>query len=385
MLAKTFKGLESVLATELAAIGASNIEQNNRAVRFTGDINVLYRANLWLRTASRVLVHIRSFRANNTDELYENLQQVAWYELMEVSSTFAIHSTVYSEKFRHSLFVTHRTKDAIVDYWLKRCNKRPSVDTENPQIIFSLHISQNEVSLYLDSSGQSLHKRGYKIASTQAPLNESLAAGMVLLTGWKGNCDLYDPMCGSGTILTEASLIAQNIPPGIFRQSFAFERWMNFDKNTLRNEYEDDSRQKPFEHSIFGSDASFFAIQMSQRNIRQAGQEQKIQLKQIRIEDWKEKRSDECIVITNPPYGQRLKDKDDITLLYQHLGSIFKHFFSHSQAWVLSANDDAIKNIGLHPAKKYKLLNGELECSFNKYLLFEGRKKDQFANNANSE
>ena len=233
MLAKTFKGLEDVLASELVQLGANNVLIERRAVSFTGDKRMLYTANMCLRTASRVLVPIASFKAQKTDDIYEQIKALDWTQYMTVKTTFQIDATVYSEYFRHSQFVTYRVKDAIVDYWMEHENQRPSVKLEGADLYLNVHIAGDRVTLSLDSSGESLHKRGYRIANTQAPINEALAAGMLLLAGWKGQSDFYDPMCGSGTLLIEAALIARNIAPGVYRQGFAFEKWADFDRESI--------------------------------------------------------------------------------------------------------------------------------------------------------
>ena len=266
MLAKTFKGLEEVLAQELIELGANDVQLERRAVSFRGDKALLYRANFCLRTAIRILVPIVSFKAKDTDELYQQLRRLDWSQYMKVDSTFAIDATVYSDAFRNSRFVTYRAKDAIADYWVENAHKRPNVSTQTPDLLFNIHIAKEQVTLSLDSSGESLHKRGYRVATTEAPINEVLAAGMLLLAGWKGQSDFYDPMCGSGTLLIEAALIARNIAPGVFRQSFAFEQWPDFDSDLWSDIYNDDSQEREFEHTIYGSDASFYAIQQAAKN-----------------------------------------------------------------------------------------------------------------------
>jgi len=260
MLAKTFKGLEEVLAQELIELGANDVQIERRAVRFSGDKSMLYKANLCLRTASRVLVPIwsgekakgrkndKSVRAE--DWLYDEVKKIDWSRYMRVDSTFVIDATVYSETFRNSLFVTYRVKDAIADYWSEKAGRRPSVATVNPDILLNVHIAQEKVTVSLDSSGESLHKRGYRVANTEAPINEALAAGMLMTAGWKGQSDFYDPMCGSGTLLIEAALIAQNIAPGLFRKEFAFEKWQDFDADLWSEIYNDDSREREFTHKI---------------------------------------------------------------------------------------------------------------------------------------
>lgn len=261
MIAKTFKGLEEVLAGELVELGANNVQLERRAVSFTGDKALLYRANLCLRTASRVLVPIVTFRAKDADAVYEQAKQVDWSRYMTVQMGFQIDATVYSETFRHSKYVTYRVKDAIADWWMEKEHKRPNVRLTNPDLCINVHIAAETVTISLDSSGDSLHKRGYRVANTEAPINEALAAGMLLMAGWKGETDFYDPMCGSGTLLIEAALIAQNIAPGIYRKGFGFEKWLDFDADLFEEIYNDDSRERVFTHRIYGSDASFYAVQ----------------------------------------------------------------------------------------------------------------------------
>lgn len=373
MLAKTFKGLEEVLAQELIELGANDVQLERRAVSFRGDKALLYRANFCLRTAIRILVPIASFKAKDTEALYTQLKCLHWSQWMRVDSTFAIDAIVYSESFRNSRFVTYRVKDAIADYWLEKENKRPNVQVENPDLLINVHIANEQITLSLDSSGESLHKRGYRVATTEAPINEVLAAGMLLMAGWKGQCDFYDPMCGSGTLPIEAALIARNIAPGVFRKSFAFEKWPDFDADLWSNIYNDDSQEREFIYKIYGSDASFYAIQQATKNVKSAGVQKDIELKQIRMEELK---GGEGLVMINPPYGERLASNKDMEDLYGKIGTALKHNFVGATAWIISSNAAAMKCIGLKPSQKVHLLNGELDCQFNKYELFQGKRKD---------
>ena len=377
MLAKTFKGLEQVLATELVQLGANNVQVERRAVSFTGDKRMLYTANMCLRTASRVLVPILSFKAQKADDIYEQVKALDWSQYMTVKTTFQIDATVYSDYFRHSQFVTYRVKDAIVDYWMEHENQRPSVKLEGADLYLNVHIAGDRVTLSLDSSGESLHKRGYRVANTQAPINEALAAGMLLLAGWNGQSDFYDPMCGSGTLLIEAALIARNIAPGVYRQGFAFEKWADFDANLWDEVYNDDSREREFKHKIYGSDAGFYAVQAATKNIQSASLQRDIEVKQIRVEELRlaDTNTDGALVMINPPYGERLSQDKNVLRLYQDMGTALKHQFSGATAWVISSNEEALKCIGLRPAKKIHLVNGDLECLFNKYELFKGDRK----------
>ena len=377
MLAKTFKGLEQVLATELVQLGANNVQVERRAVSFTGDKRMLYTANMCLRTASRVLVPILSFKAQKADDIYEQVKALDWSQYMTVKTTFQIDATVYSDYFRHSQFVTYRVKDAIVDYWMEHENQRPSVKLEGADLYLNVHIAGDRVTLSLDSSGESLHKRGYRVANTQAPINEALAAGMLLLAGWNGQSDFYDPMCGSGTLLIEAALIARNIAPGVYRQGFAFEKWADFDANLWDEVYNDDSREREFKHKIYGSDAGFYAVQAATKNIQSASLQRDIEVKQIRVEELRlaDTNTEGALVMINPPYGERLSQDKNVLRLYQDMGTALKHQFSGATAWVISSNEEALKCIGLRPAKKIHLVNGDLECLFNKYELFKGDRK----------
>lgn len=399
MLAKTFKGLEQVLAQELIELGANDVQIERRAVSFKGNKALLYRANLCLRTASRVLVPVAQGQLklkNGTsklkpeDWLYELVKAVNWSLYMTENTTFAIDATVYSETFRNSRFVTYRVKDAVADYWQERAGKRPNVKVTDPELYINVHIGAERVTVSLDSSGESLHKRGYRVANTEAPINEALAAGMLLLAGWKGQSDFYDPMCGSGTIPIEAALIARNIAPGVFRQSFAFEKWLDFDAELWSEIYNDDSHEREFHHKIYGSDASFYAIQQATKNVKSAGVQRDVELKQIRLEEiiapfsGKEMSNVKSpisntspMVMLNPPYGERLASNKDMELLYGKIGTALKHQFAGSTAWIISSNDAAMKCIGLKPSKKLHLLNGELDCQFNRYDLFAGKRNDQ--------
>lgn len=374
MIAKTFKGLEGVLADELLRIGANDIQIQRRAVQFTGDKRLMYKANLWLRTASRVLKPIATFRAHDADEVYAGVKSINWEQYISCNSSIAIDSTVYSDVFRHSQYVTYRTKDAIVDFFMERYNKRPNVKLNNPDLCINVHIAQETVTISLDSSGESLHKRSWRTEQTEAPINEALAAGMILMTGWHGQTDFVDPMCGSGTFLIEAAMIALNIPPGIYRNQFAFEKWKDFDGELFETLYNDESEDKTFEHHIYGSDVSYYAIKVAEKNVKSAGLHQYISLRQVGIQEL-QPQTHPVLVLTNPPYGERIEPKD-IFQLYDAIGTALKHKFSGGTAWVISSNKEALKHIGLKPAKKVSLLNGELDCLFVEYELFQGGHKD---------
>lgn len=379
MLAKTFKGLEEVLAQELVELGANNVQIQRRAVSFTGDKRMLYTANFCLRTASRVLLPIATFKAKKADEIYEQVKTVDWAQYMTSKTTFQIDATVYSDLFRHSQFITYRVKDAIADWWMEHEGVRPNVRLTDPDLYINLHIAGDSITLSLDSSGESLHKRGYRVANTQAPINEALAAGMLLLAGWKGQSDFYDPMCGSGTLLIEAALIARNIAPGVYRKGFAFEKWANFDADLFEDVYSDDSRERDFTHKIYGSDAGFYAVQTATKNIQSANLQRDIEVKQIRLQELKfeneKRKTDGALIMMNPPYGERLSQDKDVLRLYQDIGTTLKHQFSGATAWIISSNEEALKCVGLRPAKRIRLMNGDLDCLFNQYVLFSGDRK----------
>ncbi|MCQ2335151.1 MAG: THUMP domain-containing protein [Paludibacteraceae bacterium] len=390
MVAKTFKGLEEVLAKELIDLGANDVQIERRAVSFTGDKAMMYRANLCLRTASRVLKPILTFHAKDADEVYERVKRFDWSELMDINTTFAIDATVFSESFRHSGYVTYRVKDAIVDYFTEKSGKRPSVKVSSPDLMINVHIAGEDVTLSLDSSGESLHKRGWREATTEAPINEALAAGMLLMAGWQGQCDFYDPMCGSGTFLIEAAMIARGIAPGIYRQSFAFEKWRDFERDLFQDIYDDDSREREFCHHIYGSDASFYCTKVAEKNIAAAGLQKDVTVRMCRIQDLKPELPEsgdtpKAMIVTNPPYGERIGTNANIQTLYREIGNVFKQRFADCIAWVISSNEDAMKCIGLKPSQKLPLLNGELECKFNSYELFRGDHKEFKTKVANGE
>ena len=374
LIAKTFKGLEGVLAHELETIGASNIRPGKRVVAFTGDKRMMYKANFCLRTAVRVLKPIMQFKAVNADEVYDKVSELDWEKYLSLDKSFAVDATVYSEMFRHSMFVTYRVKDAIADYFTRKYGKRPSVKLSNPDIYLNIHISDDECTLSLDSSGESLHKRGYRQGSVKAPINEVLAAGMIMMTGWDGDCDFVDPMCGSGTIPIEAALIARNIAPGVFRQHYAFERWADFDAGLFEEIFNDDSQERDFEHKIYAYDIDPVAIATTKSNIKAAGVSKDIitNIQDIKDFDWQ---GGKAIMVTNPPYGERLTFKD-LGDLYACIGERLKHKFTGNTAWIISSSEEAFDTVGLKSSETIDLYNGALECKFKKYETFSGKYND---------
>lgn len=372
MVAKTFQGLEDVLRDELITLGAENVEIGNRMVSFNGNLEIMYKANLCLRSALSVLVPIEKFSASDPDELYEAVRDIEWDRYMTPDTTFAIDSTVNSREFTHSKFVTYRVKDGIVDYFNEKYGRRPSIRLDGAEMEFNVHISDNRITISLNSSGETLNKRGYRVSGVSAPINEVLAAGIILKTGWRGDSPFVDPMCGSGTFLIEAALIAANINPGIFRDRFAFENWKNFDKDLFEQIYNDDSAERTPGYKIYGGDINPDAVTAARKNIRQARLEEYITLECKSFAQWNEA-PDEIpgILITNPPYGERIKP-DDIDSLYREIGSQLKHHFQGYHAWILGYEDKHFANIGLRPSVKFPILNGPLECSLREYVLFDG-------------
>lgn len=376
MVAKTMAELEDVLAEELIELGAKNVEKGNRMVSFTGDDALLYKANLHCRTALSILKPIHTFVANSADEVYEEIKKMNWEDYLALNKTFSIDAVVFSHIFRHSKFVSYRVKDGIVDYFSEKYKKRPSVSVSNPDLVFNMHIAHNKCTLSLDSSGESLYKRGYRLSQTDAPLNEVLAAGMILKSGWRGESNFIDPMCGSGTLLIEAAMIALNIPPGIHRDSFAFERWNDFDKELFSEVYNDDSNARSFDHKIIGTDISSRAIAIAEKNINNAGLKNYIDLSVKPFQQYREAPQPPGVLMTNPPYGERIK-VDDIEELYNMIGERLKHVFTGYEAYVFTSKKENFDNLGLRPSKRFFLFNGPLECEMRKYEIFDGKRDDR--------
>lgn len=381
MVAKTFQGLEEVLAEELRGIGAENVRPGRRMVAFEGDLSIMYKANLCCRTALRILKPFHAFEAHNPDELYDKVKEYDWSEVLTLDKTFSIDVTAYSEEFTHSRYVTYRVKDAIADYFQDRFgrDKRPKVRLQDADAMINVHISGSEVTLSLDSSGESLHKRGYRVEQTEAPINEVLAAGIILKSGWRGDSPLVDPMCGSGTFLIEAALIAANINPGIYRNGFAFEHWKDFDAELFESIYNDDSAERDVEYKIYGSDISPRAIAIAQRNIRSAGVGRYIELEARPIAKWDEAPQPAGMLVTNPPYGERIS-APDMEGLYETIGERLKHVFTGYHAWIIGYRDEYFKCIGLTPSQRIPMLNGSLECELREYVIFDGDKKSFLSN-----
>ena len=375
-VAKTLYGLEKVLAEELIGLGAGNVQTANRAVLFEGDKSLMYRVNYSARTALSVLMPIADFRIRSKDDLYKGGSKIEWDRFMDTDDTFSIVPVINSPHFGHTGYAGLIIKDAIADYFRRKTGRRPSVDTANPRILINLHISNDAVTISLDSSVVPLYKRGYRQEQSVAPLNEVLAAGIILLSGWNVSSTLTDPMCGSGTIPIEAGLIASKIPPGKFRQFFGFQRWKDFDEDLFEKiKLECNSQSGPSPVKIFGSDISEETLKFAKANVTRAGLSDVITLDKS---DFKNLKSvdDNGYVILNPPYGQRIQP-EEIDLLYGMIGTTLKHNFPGNIAWLITSNKESIRHIGLKPKEKHTLFNGALECILLKYEMYAGTKKLQ--------
>lgn len=378
MIAKTMQGLEEVLAEELEAMGATDIELLSRAVKFQGDMRLLYRANYTCRTALAILKPFAEFEANSTDELYKKVNEIKWEKIMDVDCTFMIDSACSGEIFTHSYYAALKTKDGIVDRFRKLFGRRPTVDTESADYKFNLHIRDNHVTLLMNSSGDSLHKRGYRQGVGIAPINEVLAAGMIKLTGWKCECNFMDPMCGSGTMLIEAAMLANNIPAQYYRtQGFGFRRWKEFNLGEWKRVKEEEDRKigsGDFDYEIWGNDIDMQVLEQCEKNLQYTKLHKDVMLYNGSFEN-QEAPEGRTIIVTNPPYGERIKI-EDLNAMYEQLGNTFKNLYGEScEVWLITSDFEAMKHIGLKPSKKIPLINGSLDCRFLKFDLYSGSKK----------
>jgi len=374
IVVKTVTGLEEVLANEISQTGAENIQVLKRAVTCIGSREVIYRINYFSRTALRALVVIKTCRVRNEEELYQQVHHINWQPFIAPGQTIAVDAVTGNAALSHSHYAALKTKDAIVDQFRGKFGKRPSVDVENPDIRINLHLVGDECTISLDSSNESLHKRGYRMAQGEAPLSEVLAAGMILLTGWNGETTFYDPMCGSGTLLCEATMIAKNIPAGFFRRNFGFEKWNDFDKNLFEKiKTEGQKNIRPMACKIFGSDLNLMALKSAKKNLASLGVEDEIIAWRKDFEE-SEPPDTSGFIITNPPYGERLQ-KDDLNAFYKKIGDTLKKNFNGWEAWLITSDAPALKSVGLRTSKKIILNNGPLECRFVKYEMYEGSRK----------
>lgn len=379
MIAKTFYGFEDVLAKELQLLGAKKVEKGIRVVVFEGDKGFMYKANLATRTALKILKPIMQFAVYNESNLYKGIQSIDWTHYLAVEDTFVVDATVHSDFFNHAQFVALKVKDAIVDQFRDAFGKRPSIDKTHPKLRINIHIQKDMCSVALDSSGASLHHRGYKTATNIAPINEVLAAGMLLMSGWDGKTDFLDPMCGSGTILIEAAMIACNIPANINRKEFAFEKWKDWDPNLFETIQEAMlQKTKEFNYTIKGYDKAPSAVMKAKDNIRNANLQEYITVRQENFFETEKESGERLHMVFNPPYGERL----DVQLerFYREIGDTFKQGYPNTEAWFITANLEALKYVGLRPSRKIKLFNGKLEARLVKYEIYEGSKKRKFSN-----
>jgi putative N6-adenine-specific DNA methylase len=370
---KTFFGLEQILAEEIKKLGGRKVEVKNRAVNCEGDLGFLYKINYSARTALKILVPVLEFKAFNLHQFYDKLFKIEWEQFMDVEQSFAIDATVNSDTFKHSQYVTLKMKDAIVDYFQEKFKKRPNVEPKSPEIKFHLHIDRELVTISLDSSGDALFKRGYRKEQGEAPINEVLASGMLQLAGWDGKGNFLDPMCGSGTLLIEAAMIALDLPAQIFRKRFAFQNWKNYDYElfTKIKEFRIE-RVKEFTGKIVGYDIDARMLNAARTNIESAEMEDIIE---VRKQDFFETKKElfPLLMVFNPPYDERISINDDD--FYKKIGDTFKTSYPNTLAWLISSDLEAVKKIGLRPSRKIKLFNGKLETRFLQYEMYEGTKK----------
>jgi len=373
-VAKTLYGLEKVLAAELSALGAENIKPGNRAVVFEGSKSLLYRVNYNSRTALSFLVPVAEFGIAKPSDLYDGTVRVEWDRYLDPDKTYAVTSVVTSKHFTHSGYPALVVKDAIADFFRRLTGKRPSVDTRSPDLLVNLHISHDRVTISLDSTVMPLYKRGYREEQVAAPLNEVLAAGIIMLSGWKADEPFVDGMCGSGTIPIEAGLIARNIAPGSFRRSSGFMKWKDYDEALFRSvkfDAEKKIRKSPF--PVYASDISPEAVRITSSNITGAGLNDTITVSQADFLN-SPAPAGSGFLIMNPPYGQRIGG-EGMTAVYRAIGTCLKHNYECYKAWIISGDSECIQAIGLKASGKYTLYNGNIECRFHGFDLYKGTKK----------
>jgi putative N6-adenine-specific DNA methylase len=377
MVAKTFFGFEEILAKELLDLGAQKIEEGVRVVSFYGDKGFMYKANLCLRTALKILKPIQVFRATNEQALYKGISSINWSKYLSANQAFVIDTTVHSDHFSHSEFVAQKCKDAVVDQFRERTGQRPSIDKQFPDLRINVHIDKDTVSVALDTSGNSLHQRGYRSATNIAPINEVLAAGILLISGWEGNSDFLDPMCGSGTFLIEAAMIACNIPPNLNRKEFAFEKWRDWD-NDLFDTIMDScvKKIKDFPYTITGFDKAPSAVLKAKDNIKNANLSDYITVSETNFFDSSKTKESKLHLVFNPPYNERLDI--DVETFYKSIGDVLKKEYPNSDAWFITGNIESLKFVGLKPSRKIKLFNANLESRLVKYDMYAGSKRTKF-------
>ncbi len=374
MLAKTLYGFEPILAKELRNLGAGHVKEGVRNVTFEGDTGFLYKANLNLRTALRVLRPLATFKVFNEEQLYRKVRQIDWPSIFDVSKTFAIDTTMHSKVFKNSMFVSLKAKDALVDRFREEVRKRPNVNSHDPNLRINIHLQENNCTVSLDSSGNSLHQRGYRIATNIAPINEVLAAGLLLMSGWDGRTHFLDPMCGSATFLVEAAMIACNIPVNINRENFAFQHWLDFDETLYQKIIAASlNRTREFHYNILGYDKAPSAVRKAQENIENANLSEYIKVERKDFFTTEKPLDGKLHMVFNPPYGERLNI--EMEKFYKKLGDTLKQGYASTDAWLVTANLEALKHVGLRPSRKIKVFNGQLESRLVRYEMYEGSKK----------
>ena len=382
MVAKTFFGFEEILEKELRQLGAQNVQKGTRMVSFEGDKGFMYKANLSLRTALKILKPINKFKVFNDNQLYDGIKKMDWSDYLSNHQTFVIETTLYSDYFNHSQFVALKVKDAIVDQFREQTGSRPNIDKDFPDLRIHIHIDREWCTVSLDTSGSSLHHRGYRTATNIAPINEVLAAGILLLSGWDGTTNFIDPMCGSGTLLIEAAMIACNIPANINRKEFAFEKWPDWDSDLFDKILESSLKKtREFHHSIIGYDKAPSAVHKAKDNVQNAQLEEYIKVEQNNFFESKKMIEGPLHMVFNPPYGERLNI--EMERFYREIGDTLKQSYPQTEAWFITSNLEALKFVGLKPSRKIKLFNGKLEARLVKYEIYEGSKKGKYINSDN--
>lgn len=375
MVAKTLFGFEDILAKELTQLGAMEVKKGVRNVSFVGDKGFMYKSNMGLRTAIKILKPIAQFRVVREEDLYKNIKRIAWEDYLKPTGTLAVDATVHHSVFTHTKYTALKAKDAIVDRFREETGQRPNVDLRFPDLKINIHIDRQRCTVSLDTSGESLHRRGYKLATNIAPINEVLAAGLILMSGWDGQSDFMDPMCGSGTILAEAAMIACNIPPNLMRKEFAFERWSDWDVDLFEKIEESLlNKTRDFHHKIFGYDKSPSAVRKAKDNVKNAHLDEFISIKHEDFFKTQKAGMDKLHMVFNPPYGERLENLN-VEEFYGQIGTTLKHGYPNTDAWLITSNLEALKFIGLRPSRKIKVFNAKLESRFVKYEMYQGSRK----------
>ena len=375
MVAKTLFGFEDILANELTQLGAIDVEKGVRNVSFVGDKGFMYKANLGIRTAIKILKPIKTFRINREEDLYKNVKTIKWENYLKADGSLAVDATVHNSVFTHSQYTALKTKDAIVDRFREDSGTRPNVDLRFPDLKINVHIDRERCTISLDTSGESLHRRGYKTATNIAPINEVLAAGLIIMSGWDGQTDFMDPMCGSGTMLAEAAMIACNIPPNLMRKEFAFERWEDWDVELFEKIEESLLKKaRDFHHKIIGYDKSPSAVLKAKENIKNAHLDEFVHIQHEDFFKTQKGGTDKLHMVFNPPYGERLENLN-VEEFYGDIGTTLKHGYPNTNAWLITSNLEALKFVGLRPSRKIKVFNAKLEARLVKYEMYEGSKK----------